>query len=1210
MTRWQLLTRNLSFHWRSNLAVLVGMAVGTAVLAGALFVGDSLRGSLRARAERQLGYLDYAMITGRFFRDQLAEEIAEELAKEGRLKIATAIVLRATARFTPADQPTRLTGNVTVWGVDNQLHIRPAGLDPVDPFDPDDPYTVAISQRLADSLGVKVGDVLTLSVQKASDIPRETVLGTRDSADTVRDLTIPIGQILPDNDPASLFSLTPSTTPPHNVFVSLEWLQEAIGQVGRANALLFQGGQKKALERALEATLTLEDWGLFLRTPTTRLNTLFARLDQDGDGELKISEYDGYIGRQIARQLAPKGSRIITYESAKQWFAQRDYLALESRQLLLEPAVVQAAQALAQEQRLRYAGTFTYMANSIEHASGQYAYAVVVGVDPQATAPLGPFAPPGEPPLAEDEIVLADWPSNIIKGRPGDPVKLTFFLPEQEGRLRVGQQTLKLRAMLPLADARLDPDLTPEYPGITDQRELSDWTPPFPFERSKFKFPDDEYWRDYRTTPKAYLPLATAQKLWGSRFGAMTAIRFAPPEGKTADDLAEAFARDLSRRLDPVLGGFIIDPVRDRLLKASAGGTDFGGLFLGFSFFLIAAALLLVGLLFRLNIERRASEVGLLLATGYPLKHVRSLLLGEGLILALVGGVLGVVLALAYTSGLLALLGWLWPTDAARTLLSVHVHPLSVLIGYVASVLVGALAVLWAVGLLNRFTPVRLLAGQIDPTRDAPTRRSGKLQGLIIALLGVGLAVALLLAGQSVRDPDMQSLTFFGAGGWLLIGGLAVVWLWLHRTSKTRTLARGAAGVRQLGDRNARRQPVRSLLTAGLLAAAAFMLVAVEVFRRPPDQDFTKPTGGSGGFALIARSDVPIYDDLNSDQAHKTILDRIRDQQLNAPDSPEAKQARIEQMQQLLRETRIYQLRLQPGDDASCTNLYRPNRPRLVGVPDSLIERGGFQFVAIAPDASPAEQANPWLLLNKQLPDGAVPIFGEMNSLTYMLKVGLGGTLTIPDEAGNPTKLRVVGVLRNSIFQSELVCSEQQFVKLYPRQEGYGLFLIQPPAGEGQTEAVRDLLQAGLAGQGFIAQPTSEILRGALAIIHAYLSMFQVLGSLGLLLGIVGLAVVLTRNVLERRGEFALLRALGYRLNTLSALVVAENALLLLVGLGLGVVAALVAVGPHLASGDGAIPWLRVGGLVLAELLVGLLVIRLAARSVAKAPVIESLRQE
>lgn len=1208
MTRWELLTRNLSFHWRSNVVVMLGMAVGTAVLAGALFVGDSLRGSLRARAERQLGYLDYAMITGRFFREQLAEEIAEELAKEGRLKITTAIVLRATAKFTPADQPTRLTGNVTIWGVDDQLHIRPAGLDPFDPFDPDDPYTAAISQRLADSLGVTVGDQLTLSVQKASDIPRESVLGNRDNADTVSDLTIPIGQILPDDDPASVFSLTPNTTPPHNVFISLAWVQEAIGQPGRANALLFQGGSKKALERALEATLTLDDWGLFLRTPTTRLNTLFARLDEDEDGELKISEYDGYIGREIAKQLAPKGSRIITYESAKQWFDQRDYLSLESRQLLLESAVVQTALALAEERKLRHAGTLSYMANSIEHASGQYAYAVVVGVDAQAATPLGPFAPPDQPLLAEDEIVLADWPKNIIKGQPGDPVKLTFFLPEQEGRLTVGERTLKLRAMLPLEGARLDPDLTPDYPGITDQRELSDWTPPFPFERAKFKFPDDEYWRDYRTTPKAYLPLATAQKLWGSRFGVMTAVRIAPPEGKTADDIAETFARDLSRRLDPVMGGFIIDPVRDRLLKASVGGTDFGGLFLGFSFFLIAAALLLVGLLFRLNIERRASEVGLLLASGYPLRQVRSLLVGEGLILALLGGVLGIALALGYTVGLLGMLAWLWPNDSARSILSFHVNPTSALVGYAASVAVGLLAVLWAVGLLKRLTPVRLLAGQTDPTRDAPARRSGKLQGLVIAVVGLGLAVGLLVVGQSVRDLDMQALTFFGAGGWLLIGGLAVVWLWLHRTSKTRSLARGAAGVRQLGDRNARRNPVRSLLTTGLLAAAAFMLVAVETFRRQPDQDFAKPTGGSGGFALIARSDVPIYDDLNSNKAHQSMLDRLRDGQANSNDTPQAKQARIEKAQELLRGTRIVQLRIQPGDDASCTNLYRPNRPRLVGVPNSLIERGGFQFVAIDPTASEAERANPWQLLNKQLPDGAVPIFGEMNSLTYMLKVGLGGTLTVPDEAGNPTKLRVVGVLRDSIFQSELVTSETQFVRLYPRQEGYRLFLIQPPSD--QTEAVRDILQAGLAPQGFITQPTSDILRGALAIINAYLSMFQVLGSLGLLLGIVGLAVVLTRNVLERRGEFALLRALGYRLNTLNALVVAENVLLLLLGLGLGVLAALVAVGPHLASGDGAIPWLRVGGMVVAELLVGLLVIRLAAGVVAKAPVIESLREE
>ena len=63
-------------------------------------------------------------------------------------------------------------------------------------------------------------------------------------------------------------------------------------------------------------------------------------------------------------------------------------------------------------------------------------------------------------------------------------------------------------------------------------------------------------------------------------------------------------------------GGFVFDKVKDHALAASRGGTDFALLFLAFSFFFILSALLLVGLLFRLNLDRRASEIGLLLATG------------------------------------------------------------------------------------------------------------------------------------------------------------------------------------------------------------------------------------------------------------------------------------------------------------------------------------------------------------------------------------------------------------------------------------------------------------------------------------------------------------------------------------------------------------------------------------------------------------------
>ena len=45
---------------------------------------------------------------------------------------------------------------------------------------------------------------------------------------------------------------------------------------------------------------------------------------------------------------------------------------------------------------------------------------------------------------------------------------------------------------------------------------------------------------------------------------------------------------------------------------------------------------------------------------------------------------------------------------------------------------------------------------------------------------------------------------------------------------------RGIPALAQLGSRNAARNPTRSLLTAALLASAAFLLVAVESFRRQP----------------------------------------------------------------------------------------------------------------------------------------------------------------------------------------------------------------------------------------------------------------------------------------------------------------------------------------------------------------------------------------
>src|SRR5437868_841377 len=115
MTLTQLLRRNLIFHRRGNLAVLLGVAVGTAVLTGALLVGDSLRGSLHDRALRQIGWVERALVSGRFLRQP-----APPSFKGGH--VDPGITLRASAERAGADDTTeRRVGGITVWATRDDL---------------------------------------------------------------------------------------------------------------------------------------------------------------------------------------------------------------------------------------------------------------------------------------------------------------------------------------------------------------------------------------------------------------------------------------------------------------------------------------------------------------------------------------------------------------------------------------------------------------------------------------------------------------------------------------------------------------------------------------------------------------------------------------------------------------------------------------------------------------------------------------------------------------------------------------------------------------------------------------------------------------------------------------------------------------------------------------------------------------------------------
>ncbi len=564
---------------------------------------------------------------------------------------------------------------------------------------------------------------------------------------------------------------------------------------------------------------------------------------------------------------------------------------------------------------------------------------MIAALDPTLPPPLGPFLPAGIKQLADDEIVLADWKESPLPRKLGEKVTVRFFPPTHQGEPREENMTFRLAGFVPLTGVTGDPDLTPEFPGITDKLKIDEWDPPFPYDNTRVKPRDEHFWRDHRTTPKAYVNLSVGQRLWASRFGRLTSVRMAAAKGEDLAESAATFRRGLLDRLDPAKGGLVFNPVKQQALDASAGGTDFASLFLGFSFFLIAAALLLVGLLFRLNIDRRAEEIGLLLAVGYRRAAVQRLLLGEGCVLAAAGAGAGSCLAMLYTRLLLELLTELWPGGGLQSFLHPHFTPLSLVGGAAAAFVVSILTVVWAVFSLGRLAPSALLAGQVPGEGrggGTPPLQSRRRWSWWIVGGSVVCAAGLLAAAGRVQDHEMRAMTFFGSGSLLLIACLAALSGWMRSTRYHTVEGHGLWSVARLGIRNAARHPSRSLLTAGLLASAAFLIVAVEAFRRHVDAH-EAVAQSNGGFDLVAESDLPLFRDLNTEEGRREVAEKLLPIYREEDGDNKRAERRSKEAIALLEQIKVVACRVQAGDDASCLNLYQPLRPRLLGVPVALL---------------------------------------------------------------------------------------------------------------------------------------------------------------------------------------------------------------------------------------------------------------------------------
>jgi ABC-type antimicrobial peptide transport system permease subunit len=721
-------------------------------------------------------------------------------------------------------------------------------------------------------------------------------------------------------------------------------------------------------------------------------------------------------------------------------------------------------------------------------------------------------------------------------------------------------------------------------PGITDQESIDDWDPPFPFDYQRIRKPQDEdYWDAYRTTPKAFIAKSAGNRLWGSRFGQTTSFRIGIVDDQTLARVESQLRSAIQSNLETF--GFHLLHVKRDGLQASRGTTPFNLLFLGFSMFIIAAAMMLVCLLFRLSLDARARELGLLMAVGLSRRRVTGVFLLEALLITLIGAIVGGIGGVGYAALMIAGLRTWWLDAVVTPFLSLHADPFSLVLGATLGIVVSLLTIRLTIAALRHFAVVALLSQRAEPE---PASARGRRRWMRYGIAAVWLfALAAGISAVFLRG-ESQAGAFFACGAGVLIASLMQIATWLRGQSARRAPTARAFGLPGLVIQNIGRNPGRSTLTIGLMATACFLIIAISAFRLAPTDQ------GTGGFRLIGQTDVAVFDNLNDPARRREVM---------------GSQASV------LDGTTVLALRMQEGDDASCRNLYQVQRPRILGIPPAFIqhfERPGATTFAWAASAAETERgmANPWQLLQDSGAGSreAIPVVLDKNTAMYSLHLygGVGEEFELDYGPSGRVRFRVVGLLANSVLQGSLMVGESQLLRRFPHISGYRYLCIVCPA-EKQDE-VRRALEELYGDQGLLTFDTRVVLADLLAVQNTYLSTFQSLGGLGLLLGTFGLAAVQLRSVFERRSELALLSAVGFGQQRLIRLVLGEHFALLLGGLLLGTLAALAAVLPHALTTEVRPPWQALLIVLAVILAVGGLTGYLAMRPVVRTPLLSALR--
>ncbi|MDB4397314.1 ABC transporter permease [Akkermansiaceae bacterium] len=636
-----------------------------------------------------------------------------------------------------------------------------------------------------------------------------------------------------------------------------------------------------------------------------------------------------------------------------------DGVEVRSDRVFMEPRIEEKI-----EEKIDGEPVLTYLINTLATEEGETPYSMVTAVSGKSAMFL-PMQP------GEGEVVINDWLAKDLRVQVDDELTMDYFVVESGSKLVEKRGVFTVKAIVKMEGPAADKRWMPDFPGVADVESARDWEPGLPLDLTRIRDKDDEYWEEFKGTPKAFVSHQTGEELWANRWGKVTGMRV---PGGQVDEVTKS-VREI---LEPSLAGMEVMDFSEQAKEAAKSPVDFAILFLAMSFFLIIAAIALVTMLFRFNVEQRAEEGALLSAVGIPVKKISNWRMGEAFFVVLAGAIVGTLLAVIFCTIVLKVISSIWGDGTAFDL---HLSGWTIAKGLLWIVELTLISV-WLTNRkqVRQSASLRLNSGAEEEVGKSSKWATGFLVFGLLVVAG-GIVMSYSAAAQGA---------FFLVGFGVLVSGLAV---FRKRLSRIGFLGEfSSVGMAKV---NLARRASRSLTVVGVLAAGVFLVLSVASFRKNGGENWEDKTSGAGGFAWW----VETTSSVNRPADAKGEVDWFGLKTL-------------------------VPFRIGEGDDVDCFNLTASNQPRLLGVDPVLLE-GRFKT------------SDQWSILEG---DG-VPAIVDETTMMWVLKKKIGDELIYQDEWGNDFPVTIAGVVKDSIFQGSLILSEKKLLEKYPSLGGYQLFL-------------------------------------------------------------------------------------------------------------------------------------------------------------------------